>query len=120
MVGHSQLESDMLEESPPPMAAADAEDDSVAEPAHAAAAHEAPMAQDNTGDETDAGNSVDEGVQDVHKSPAPRAAPQDSPMPVPQPGRKRKRSGLGRGDRQAAALVGPCHCNIFPSLAAPM
>lgn len=100
MVGHSQLESDMLEASPLPTAAADDEEDVVDTPAEcapAAAAAEAPTAQDDTSDETEAGNSCDgEALQGVQNSPARQAAAQGSPMPVPQPGRKRKRSSLCR------------------------
>lgn len=117
MVGHSQLESDMLESSPPPMAA-DGDNDSVVEPADAAAADEAPMAEDNRDDKIEAGSSgVDEAVQGVQNSPDRRAAAQGSPMHLPQPGRKRKRSSLCRGGRHDGAPVGPCLCcNMLPVL----
>lgn len=120
MVGHSQLESDILEASPPTMAAADGYvDEAVAEPTPAA--DQGPVAKDSTDDEAAAGNSgVDEALQGVQNSPDRRAAAKGSPMPVPQPGRKRKRSGLCRGGHQDAALVGPLTCclccSIFPIL----
>ena len=120
MVGHSQLDSDMLEASPPTMAAADGNDDeAVAKPA--SAADEGPLAKDSTDDEAAAGNSgADEALQGVQNSPDRQAAAKGSPMPLPQPGRKRKRSGLCRGGRQDFAPVGPvacCFCcSIFPIL----
>lgn len=110
MVGHSQLESDMLEASLPPTAAAadadDDDDDTSAEPASTAAAAEAPTAWDDTRDDTEVGDSGDDAaLQGVQNSPAPQAAAHGSPMPVPQPGRKRKRSSLCR--HEDAAPVGP-------------
>ena len=127
MVGHSQLESDMLEASPPPTAAAadaaaDDDDDAAAadaddeeNSAEVASKAEAPTAQDDTRDDTDVGDSGDdEALQGVQTSPAPQAAAQGSPMPVPQPGRKRKRSSLCR--REDAAPVGLGLCNSLSSL----
>lgn len=114
MVGHSQLESDIVEASPPPMAAADGDDDSVAEPAQAAAVGEAPMPEDKSDDDTEAGTSdVGEALQGIQNSPEHGTAAQSSfqRMPVPQPGRKRKRSSLcPGGGHQDAASVGHCRC----------
>ena len=121
MVGHSQLESDMLEASLPSMPAADGDDESVAEPAQAAAVDEAPMAKDNSDDDdTEAGTSgVDGALQGLQNGPDHGTAAQGSPMPLPQPGRKRKRSSLCRGGYQDAAPVGLCLCRtMLPTLAA--
>lgn len=117
MVGHSQLDSDMLEASPALPAAAD---DTVAEHVHAPEADEAPMADNETDDQTKAGRSgVDGALQGTQSSPAPLAAARGSPMHVPQPGRKRKRSGPRRGGHQGAAPVGSCLCTCHATCARP-
>lgn len=118
MVGHSQLDSDMLEASPTPASTAD---DSVVQHAHAHAAPAEAMASD---DDSDAGkeegiDGADQAVQGRLSSPeAPQAALQGSPMHVPRPGRKRKRSGSRRGSHQEAASVSPCLCKLLSSLTA--
>ena len=118
MVGHSQLDSDMLGGSPTPSGTAD---DSVIQHTHAHAAAVALPAESTmvSDDDTDAGAaSGDEGPveagQECLSSPeGPQAALQGSPMHVPRPGRKRKRSGSRRGCRQAAATVSVCLCKLL-------
>lgn len=119
MVGHSQLDSDMLEASSGPTGAAD---DSMVQHAHAHAhadaspAEAAAMASD---DGTDAGeeegiDGADQALQGGLSSPeAPQAALESSPMHVPRPGRKRKRSGSQRGSHHNAAPVRPCSCSLY-------
>lgn len=107
MVGHSQLDSDMLEASPAPTGNAD---DSVVQHAHAAPAEEPPMGDDDTDSGTEAGNdrALEAGQGGLSSPEAPPPALEALPMHVPRPGRKRKRSGSRHGCRQDAAPVSLC------------
>lgn len=100
MVGHSQLDSDMLETTPASLAA----DETDSKAAHAAAdeaddkgeaaAGEASVTEDEADDKAEAGSGSDEeDLQAAEGTFECQPAPQPSPLPVPQPGRKRKRSG---------------------------
>ncbi len=82
MVGHSQLDSDMLEASPAMPAAEDCD-------------------EYNQVDEAEGGRDSD----DEAKGPSVESPSPDTALPLPQPGNKRKRSSLRHSRVQDVLLV---------------
>ena len=110
MVGHSQLDSDMLEITPLSPAA----DDVVTKPVQAAA-DEASVTEPDDVCPAEADELCDD--ECVHEAQSSQSPLLPSPMPLPQPGQKRKRTGLRRNHPQEAALV--CIPQLFDSQRQP-
>ena len=101
MVGHSQLESDMLEATP----ASPADCETVSKASYAAG-DELSVTEDEADDKGEVGSGSDEeGRQADEGSSAHEPEPQPLPLPVPQPGRKRKRSGPQHRQALVAAYL---------------
>ena len=98
MVGHSQLDSDMLQASPP-LPAADNGDQLTEAEAGSSAEEQEEVNQAGGSDEDDDGDEVEEGHVAV-----PTA---DAALPMLEPGHRRKRSKLHHRHVQEELLVRP-------------